>query len=337
MKSSEKLDRSVVCVTGGTGFIGGHLVDALLERGCEVRILVRPTSSLQYLQTRGIRVFTGDLNASELPAKWLDGADYLFHCAGLTIAKTRAEFFRCNAYACESLYRSAVDLAGKTLRAVVHLSSLASVGPAETGQTVDESTACRPVTHYGQSKLAGEKIALKFASELPMVTLRPPVVYGPREKNFFEYLKQLARGWQIQIGAGQRYLSLIHSTDLVRAMIVAAENPLAGGGQTFFVTDGGNYSWDDVAGQALSVLNQTARKIIIPESAMTGLALLLEAVHVFRDSAPLLDRQRMIDIRQSVWTASSEKFFETFQFHPMYDLKDGLENTFAWHLQQRWL
>ncbi len=336
MKSAENLDGAIVCITGGTGFIGGHLVDALLERGCEVRLLVRSTSSLQYLGASGIRLFTGDLNSSELPTGFLDGANYLFHCAGLTIAKTRADFFRCNALACESLYRSAVDTAGQTLKGVVHLSSLASVGPADTGRTVDEDTPCQPLTHYGQSKLAGEKIALKFANELPMAVLRPPVVYGPREKNFFEYLKQLARGWQIQIGAEERYLSLIHSSDLVRAMIAVAENPQVED-KVFFVTDGSNYSWDEVAQAALSVLDTKARKIIIPEGAMMALALFLEAIHVLRDSAPLLDRQRMIDIRQSAWTASSEKFFDTFQFRPMYDLNTGLQNTLTWYRQQHWL
>jgi len=336
MKSLEKIEGSIVCVTGGTGFIGGHLIDALLERGCEVRLLARKTSSFQYIDKNAVRIFYGDINSLEPPAGWLDGAHYLFHCAGLTIAKTRADFFRCNAAACETLYRSALDVAGQTLKAVIHLSSLAAVGPAEKGQTVDENSVCNPVTYYGQSKLAGEKIALKFSDELPIIVLRPPVVYGPREKNFFEYLKQLSCGRQIHIGKGERHLSLIHSADLIRAMIAAAENPLPPE-RVFFATDGAKYSWDEVGKTALSVLNGKARKIILPESVMTALAVLLETVCIFRNSAPLLDRQRMIDIRQSAWTASSEKFFHQFQFKPRYDLREGLENTLSWCRKNQWL
>ena len=84
----------------------------------------------------------------------LQKTDYVFHCAGLTIAKTRQEFFRVNATACKSLYEQCVQY-GKQLKRIVHISSLASVGPAQPDQPVDENTPTRPLTYYGKIQVGG--------------------------------------------------------------------------------------------------------------------------------------------------------------------------------------
>ena len=145
----------------------------------------------------------------------------LFHCAGLTKAKTRDDYFCGNVYSCEVLYERCVAI-GSNLKAIVHLSSLAAAGPSMRGEAAQEKNPCKPVTYYGESKLAGEKIALKYSSLLPIVIIRPPVVYGPREENFFVYLKTLSQGWNIKIGTTRRELSLVYVTDIVRAMVQAA-------------------------------------------------------------------------------------------------------------------
>ncbi|SVC09181.1 uncharacterized protein METZ01_LOCUS262035, partial [marine metagenome] len=155
------------------------------------------------------------------PIDCLKEADYLFHCAGLTQAKTRNEYFYSNANSCEILYERCLAT-GNNLKAIIHLSSLAAAGPSIEGEPAQEKNLCNPVTYYGESKLAGEKIALKYASSLPIVIIRPPVVYGPREKNFFVYLKSLSQGWNIKVGTSRRELSLVYVADIVRAMVQAA-------------------------------------------------------------------------------------------------------------------
>jgi nucleoside-diphosphate-sugar epimerase len=329
MKQNPTPDHATVLVTGASGFIGSHVVDALLKSHCTVHCLVRRTSDLRWLDRTKVQIHYGNLEGDFSLKECLQKTDYVFHCAGLTIAKTRQEFFRVNATACKSLYEQCVQY-GKQLKRIVHISSLASVGPAQPDQPVDENTPTRPLTYYGKSKLAGEEIALQFSSSLPLVILRPPVVYGPRESNFFAFIDAIAKGWNLKIGSENRVLSLIYITDLVQAMLRAAVCP-SSGNDVYFITDGNCYPWEDVVETAAKIMQVRPRSIRIPDGFLIFVGLFLEFISIYQKKAPLLDSQRIIDIRQSTWTASSKKFFEHFEFQPQYDLRKGLEETLNWH------
>lgn len=334
MQQNSPLDHAIVFVTGASGFIGSHLVDALLQRHCTVHCLVRRTSDLRWLDRTKVQIHYGDLEGSFSLEKCLQKTDYVFHCAGLTIAKTRQEFFNVNATACQSLYEQCVKY-GKHIKRIVHISSLASVGTALPDLPVDENTPTRPLTYYGKSKLAGEEIALKFLSSLPLVILRPPVVYGPREVNFFAFIDAIAKGWNLKIGPDDRVLSLIYITDLVEAMLLAATHPVSEKGDgVYFITDGNCYRWKDLVEISAKVLNVRPRSIRIPDGLLSFTGLMLEFLSIYQKKAPLLDSQRVIDLRQSTWTASSKKFFDRFEFQPQYDFKKGLEETVNWHKKQ---
>jgi len=330
------LENATAVVTGASGFIGSHLVDHLVDRGCTVYALVRKTSDRKWLNPSDrVHIHLADLTQSDLLLPFLDQVDYLFHCAGLTKAKTEAEYFKINAEACTPLYENCAST-GKKIKAVVHLSSLAAVGSGEAHKAVDENSPCKPLTFYGKSKLAGEGAALKFSSSLPVVIIRPPVVYGPRETNFFTYLKAIHKGWKVKIGHVRQQFSLIHVQDLVRAMVEAAvrfprdENIL-------FVTDGKAYSWEDVAESAMQILNVRARSLVIPDSLFAGVAYVSEALAWFGSAAPWIDRQRLIEVRQSSWVASPKKFFDIYNFQPQYDLEKGLRETLLWYQENRWM
>jgi dihydroflavonol-4-reductase len=335
MNETSPIDGSSTLVTGATGFIGSHMVDALLERGCKVHCVVRETSNLQWLDTSRVTLHTGDLHQPDTYKNCFAEVDYVFHCAGITRANNRHEFLHNNARVGIPFYQSCVEHA-KQIKGVVHVSSLAAVGPTRPDQKVDEDTPCHPLTYYGKSKLTGEEIALGYASELPMVVLRPPVVYGEREVNFFTYLRAINWRMAIKIGTAPRALSIIYVKDLVNAMIRAAAAPDPDR-NIFFITDGNIYSWDDLANAAMKALEVRAQTVIIPVSLMGFAAMVSEFLAKMRNRIPLLDRQRMIDLRQSSWTASSDRFFDHYSFKPQFDLNQGLKQTCAWYKQQGWL
>ncbi|NIS87446.1 MAG: NAD-dependent epimerase/dehydratase family protein [Nitrospinaceae bacterium] len=333
MSEPSAINGASVLVTGGTGFIGSHLVDHLLERGCRVHCLVRPTSNLQWLDPSRVQLHVGDLHQPETYRDCLSEVDYVFHSAGITRARKRSEYIHHNARGCIPFYQSLVE-SGQRFKAVIHISSLAAVGPTQPNEKVDEDTPCHPVTYYGKSKLTGEEIALGYASELPVVVLRPPVVFGERERSFFQYIKAISWGVAVKIGLGPRYLSLIYVKDLVRAMVCAAEAPDPEK-NIFFTTDGQVYSWDEVGRAVMKALGKRARSVVIPMSLMGFIAMTSEFIAQMRDRAPLLDRQRMIDLRQSSWTASPEKFFEHYSFKPQLTLEQALVQTCAWYKEQK--
>src|SRR5512143_2620633 len=148
-----------VLVTGGTGFLGSHLVESLLEDpGCEVFALARDPSKPRWLEgIDGVRFLAGDLrNLPGLPA----GLDCVYHLAGLTKTLKPSEYYSVNRDGTANLLR-ALEGQRKPLR-FVHLSSLAAAGPSSPGRGIREDDPPHPVSPYGESKLAAEAEVLKY-------------------------------------------------------------------------------------------------------------------------------------------------------------------------------
>ncbi len=336
MNAASNLDGTSVLVTGGTGFIGSHLVEALLKRNCRVHCIIRKSSDLKWLPANDITLHETDVVNPVLPDDCLNEIQHVFHCAGLTTAKTRQEYFKVNAEACRSLFELLIPHADR-LKSIIHLSSLAAIGPSQNPpDPVDDESPCYPVTHYGKSKLAGEAIALEYCGRLPMVVIRPPVVYGEREVNFFSYLQKLKQGWRIQVGNEPRHLSIVNVHDLVNAMMTVAESPKEEN-PVYLVTDGEVYSWEDVSRIASGILNVKPRKLTLPLSLIRFAGMVSEMKGALLNQPAFLDRQRVKDIRQLAWTASAGKFFKTYDFQPEYPLERGLKITLDWYKEKGWL
>jgi dihydroflavonol-4-reductase len=335
MNEPSAIDNSTILVTGATGFVGSHLVDYLLARNCNVHCTVRNSSNMQWLDPTRLTLHKSDLSDPDSLKEALENAEYVFHCAGLTKGKTKEEYFLSNAEACNKLYQACSQY-GKQLKSIVHLSSLAATGPSVLDKPVDESTVCKPITHYGISKLAGEKIAQEYSKSLPIVILRPPVVYGPRETDFYNYLKTISKGWNPVIGRVRRELSLIYVTDLVHAMVKATTRP-PGNENIFFITDGGYHQWTEVAEIAMNQLHVKAKTIVIPEMIIGPVASLMELFTIKSSQPPLLNRQKVKEICEQSWIASSSKFFNEYSFQPQYDFNKGLEETVKWYKNNSWL
>jgi nucleoside-diphosphate-sugar epimerase len=213
-------------VTGGTGFVGRHLVRALVERGDEVAALVRSPARARDLGALVCRLVEGGLEDEAARATLLSGAEIVYHVAGLVAAPSLAEFRRVNRDAAALLAR---DAAAAGVPRFLLVSSLAVTGPAPRGRSLDESSGPGPVTQYGQSKQEGE--AAVRASGVPLTVVRPPAVYGPGDRAFLVLFRLVARhGVFPLLGDGRQELSLVFAPDLARALVAAARSPATLGG-----------------------------------------------------------------------------------------------------------
>ncbi len=324
-----------VLVTGATGFIGSHLAEALHGRGHKLRCLVRRTSDLTWLKHLPVEYVQADYADPESLATAVTGVDMIYHLAGVTKAKNRAGYFEGNHLVTKYLLQ-AVRAANPSLRRFVHVSSQAAVGPSLNGTPVDERTPFHPLTSYGESKMEAEKECLRLMDALPITITRPPAVYGPRDRDIFEFFNAMNRGLQPMIGFKNKTVSLIHVKDLVSGIISAGEHPNAAG-QTYFISSERFYNWKEVGQITARIMGKRAIRLRVPEFGVYAIAGFSELFGLVTRRPVLLNFEKARDIVQDAWTCSIEKAKTELGFRESLTLEEGIRDTVAWYREQSWL
>lgn len=249
-------------VTGATGFVGSHLVEALVGNGSKVRALVRDPLKARPLAELGVELVQGDLQAPETLRGVAEGVDAVFHAAAqLNLPGVRPEAYETNLAGTRNLVEA---LRGVPVRKLVHLSSIAAMGIRNVHE-VDETCPCRPDLPYGKSKLAVDRyLESEFREHgLPVVILRPPTVYGPRERyNFLSLCRAIEARRFLVIGSGLNRIDFLWIGHLVHAMVQAAE--LGRAGETYLVADEPVLSFVQAAETLASLLGRPLPRIHLP-------------------------------------------------------------------------
>jgi nucleoside-diphosphate-sugar epimerase len=319
----------MILVTGGTGFVGGHLVENLCSRGEAVRCLVRPTSDTRHLPA-GVETAVADLAGGQGIEAALAGVDTVIHVAGVTKALSAAKYFAGNAGATETLARA---LHGRPIR-LVHVSSLAAIGPSPDGRPVDEDSAPHPVSTYGKSKLESEKIVRALAPDA--VIVRPPVVYGPRDTDVFQILKAVSRGLVLEIAGGDRWFSAIYVGDLADGLWAAARAPGAAG-RTYFLTYRTPATWRELGATAAQIMGCRPRTLRIPVVAAKSVGFLGEMWSRISRNPAIISREKVAEACCRFWTCNPARAAADFGFDAPTPLAAGLAKSLAWYKEAGWL
>lgn len=335
----------LVLVTGGSGFVASHLVDRLVERGYRLRLLVRTTSRLQWierhLRTGQIELAYGDVSDKATCAGACVGVRGVFHFAALVRARTAREYFAANAQGTRNLAEARAER-GLPGGFFVYCSSMAAGGPGfaieqDPEPVRTESDPSVPITAYGQSKLDGE-LALRDVAEAHglyrHVILRAPVIYGPRDDGVLLLFKALKFGILPLPSPPSARFSMMHVQDLVDAAVTSAEGSVRG---TYYLNDGEVHTWPEVGEKAGALMDVQPRAIRIPRALTYVMALGAEGLGWVTGRAPVLSRSKARDLQQAHWVVSSEKARRTWGFDPMISIEQGLEDTLLWYRQNQWL
>lgn len=322
-------------VTGGTGFVGSHLAEELLRRGFgEVRCLVR--SRPKWLEGLGVTLVPGDLSDRAVLEEAVRGADVVYHVAGLTRAPSWEAFEEANVTGTLRLLE-AVERAAPDVRKVLVTSSLAAVGTG-ADDVATEASPLRPISQYGRSKAAMEEaVWTRFGDALPLVVVRPPAVYGPREADIFTFFQTVSKGLCPILGDGRTPdLSLVHAADLVRGMVEAAEHP-GTAGETYFIGSDRAYTWHEVRDATLAALGRRALTLHIPPALTTPIGAVAEAFGRLTGQYPPLNREKAREIREACKICSTAKAAAAFGYRQAMPLDYGLRETIAWYRAAGWL
>lgn len=327
-----------VAATGATGFVGRHLLPALMAAGARVTCLVRATSDTSGLPASA-EVATVDLASGDGLARALDGQDVLVHMAALLFGGGWQDYLAANALAARGLARAL----GGLPRAphVVYVSSLAATGPCATPPGATESDGMSPVSAYGWSKLLCEKILCGVPGLRPAI-LRPPIIYGSGDRGLLPLFRAAKMGLGISPGLGREYpVSLIHASDAARAIILLC-NPRAGG--VYHVSDGVAHTMSGFCramGAAQGRRRMLVMRIPLPLMAAAAWAWSALALADRRGTglrrAPGLTPDKYREARAAGWLCQCLRIERELGFAPAMPLAGGLEETVTGYRREGWL
>ncbi|AEI67270.1 NAD-dependent epimerase/dehydratase family protein [Corallococcus macrosporus] len=321
-------------LTGGTGFIGQRLARRIVERGDTLTLMVRGSSRRGPLEGLGARFVVADLTTGAGMADAVRDVDCVLHLAGVTKSREPEGYFEGNARGTRRLVEAMAALPHPPR--LVYCSSLAAAGPSTPERPRREEDPPAPVSLYGRSKLGGEEAVREFADRVPSVIVRPPIVYGPGDVEFLPSLLPMAKlGLALKSGFGPKRYSLIHVDDLCTALLAAAdrgatvsrEDPARG---VYGVSDGVEHSWEDVCAAMAGALGKGRPAVLpVPQTVSYVVGLGSEAVARLRGTVPILNRDKVREMRCAAWTCSTERASRELGFLPTIPLDQGLAGTLA--------
>lgn len=321
-------------VTGAAGFIGGHVLSAIKAAGMRPVAVVRPGTDPARLSVPEAEIRPADLLDEASLAKAFEGLDGVIHLAALTRAKSETEFLEANAHGVARVVRALESVApnGK----IVYVSSLAAAGPSLPGGAVDEEAPPRPVTPYGRSKLAGEEALRGAARTARWSIVRPPIVYGPGERDMLEMFRMAVRGVVPVTGPfGARY-SIVHAEDLARG-ILAAYLRADGVPRIYNVAEPVAYTWPEIAAHIGGAVGRDPWCPRIPTPVAWLVAAGGSLVKPLRKRPPLVTLDKIPEIVAPGWVCSVERARRELGFETAIPFVDGARATAAWYRERGWI
>jgi nucleoside-diphosphate-sugar epimerase len=311
-----------VALTGASGFIGGHVVTALDAAGWRLRLLARRRPPILRCQ-QVPEVVIGDLaDEAALHALTAD-CDAVLHLAGLVKAGSRAAFFRANAEGTERLARIAAQQPRQPRFILV--SSIAAREPA--------------LSSYCASKRAGEAALRQQADGMGWSILRPPAIYGPRDRELLPFFRCIARGIAPRPNLPGMRMSMLFVKDLVDLLVMMLHDN-SGLRECWEVDDGApaGHSWAEIAAAAAGAIGAgKPRAISTPRSLLSLIGAWNEAAMALSGRPRMLTREKVRELFHADWVVHDRPPADGTKWQPRWDLTRGFSETAAWYRASGWL
>lgn len=313
----------LLALTGGSGMVGSHATEHLAAQGWKLRLGMRGTSSLQWVEHLDFDHRPFQLDNPEGFADFVAGAEVVVHCAAITRAARRRDFLHDNARATAALARAA---AAAGVKRFVFVSSLTARGPDGGGG---------PDSPYGQAKLLAEQELAGVAGDMEVLTVRLGGVYGPRDTDLLPIFQAAKRIGLTAVPPRGGILQPIFSEDAGAAVAAACvcpafRAPLA-------VCEQGRYRWEDIASLVRDIAQPSPRVVHLPAIAFNLTARASEAFAWLTRTAPRMDMRRARDLTVNTWTCDGELAQRRLDWQPKVKLPEGLRRTWEWYQEHGWI
>lgn len=329
-----------VLVTGAAGFVGGHLVDLLRERGDEVRALVRPVEDASRLQgLPGVEIIHGDVTDVASLRRAVQGVQRVYHIAAKTGPWGPEAIYRAtNVQGVKNVILAAIDA---NVQRIVHTSSITVYGHHLRGIVTEDYPYRAENNPYSRTKIASEKLILKLVKEYsaPVVVVRPAWIYGPRDTaSFGRFVKFVESGKGMFIGSGSNRVPVVYVRDVAQGLLKAGDAGHEVNGQVYNIAD------DRRVTQA-EYLNTIADALQVPHISR---AFPFSAAYLAGYSAEFVWRAmgRRTKTPPPIMTYgvtllggdqqfSIEKARRELGYVPEFDVRRGVAEGIQWYLRQK--
>ena len=322
-------------ITGASGFLGSHIAEQFAAAGHEIRLLLRKTSSREFLTFPHEEAIGDVTDPSSLRAA-VEGVEAVVHPAGLIKARSEAEFRAVNEEGTSNLLK-AIEERAPDLRRFVYISSLSAHGPSLGGAPRPSEAEPKPVSAYGRSKLGGETATRNSGLAGRSVIFRMPVIYGPRDPALLPLFKAVRYRIAPLLRGGRNRLSIIYASDAASAVVEATTAEADAGGRTYCPEDGAVYTWRDLLSAIESASGRRALMLPVPLIGYQAAGFGSELFGRITGQAQVFDRDKVREMRRHAWVCSSEALREELGWRPSVQIEEGARLTHQWYREAGWL
>lgn len=328
-------------VIGAGGFIGGFIASMGLDRGYDVTVAVRASTSRRYLTDERLHFLVLDYDDSEAIAEAMrealpDGErwDYVIHNLGATKCANFSDFDKIN-------YRYLVNIvealkaAGKEPERFLFMSSLSAMGPVDekTYRPITNADTPHPNTRYGLSKMKAEEY-LRYRSGLHYIIFRATGVYGPREKDYLMMIKSIDGHIDVGMGYRKQMLTFIYVDDLVNAMFDALDAGVSD--KIYIISEPKAYTQKEFRSMVSKALGgRWVLPLKLPMWVVLAVSTLTEKLAAVRGKASTLNRDKYKIMKQRNWNCDVSEAQADFGFKADYPLERGVRATVDAYLEEK--
>ena len=321
-----------ILVTGGTGFIGRHLIHALAGDGHSLNILVRNAEKSAAVRSFGTP-FIGTLQDVPALEKAAAGAQAVIHAAGVIRGNSAQAFDQGNAQAAENLARACLS-SGAAVERIIHLSSLSAFGPAPTEIPPLETAEPAPISDYGRSKLKAERALDRLLPDVRRIHLRLTAVYGPGDRETLSLFKMGRYGTFFVPGDGRQKIQMLYIADAVQsirsALTADAEGP-------FFIAHPHVLSFSDLILAIGQAMGKRLTVIPIHGSMVKTMAWVNLRLGRIFGHPTMFNSQKAREMLATRWICSVGKAGNMLNFSCATDFPEGARESYLWYKKNNWI
>ena len=299
-----------------------------------MRAMARKTSDTSLLHGLPLELVHADVMEPDSLAPAVEGVACVFHLAGATAAADVTTFDCVNRIGTMNVLEAVRKLG--TVRRFVLVSSAAAAGPSDAGTPKTEDAAEAPVSRYGHSKLAAERVVKQLAGRVPTTVVRPPIVYGSGDAVTLGFFKLVKRRMVLSLSGPERRLSFVHVGDLVEGILLAATRD-AGRGETFNLTGpevGTAVQFQQAIADAMDVRTVA---VSVPRWLLWLAGAGSDVLHRSLGRPSTFSSDKVRDALQKGWVLSGEKARRLLGFEPVVGFREGVREVLSWFRDNRWL